>query len=282
MKRKNFKVSFASLVVILLVGVMCISTAFASFTGNTAVTTSIGSTNSAVSAGADDIDIKLGDVLDPDKIEYTGTAYKDSDKVCLIITMNDTSLVDIWLANPQGYTSFSDYRKSLAGRNAAENLIKKQDALFNKIARNEDVTLKYNYVNVMNGFAIEINYGDRDAIDSIAYKANVKNTVLSTHFDAPQAEEVIAVENEVTAYDTGIFDSEASIYDRNIAGQGTVVAILDTGIDWEHVAFSPEHPLFNLEEQKENDEEEPDDVGETEPSGIKSRTFRNCSITAAS
>ena len=42
------------------------------------------------------------------------------------------------------------------------------------------------------------------------------------------------VTNDVDVYDTGIFDSSSSEYQ----GDGVVVAVLDTGLDYTHTAFS--------------------------------------------
>ncbi|MCH5163452.1 MAG: leucine-rich repeat protein [Clostridiales bacterium] len=246
MKRKNFRLNLASFVVFLLVGVMGVTAAFTAFIGNSIINPNV-STNSAIQAGQAESD--LASALDPDKIVSSNKALSKDDKVVLIVTMDENTLIDTYLANPGSYSSFSDYRLSTDGKNAAENLINKQKALYNKIARQVDVTLKYNYVNTLNGFAIEIRYGDRKAIDGIADRANVLGTMISETYNAP---EIQAVENHVAAMGTGIFDSTRSREELKIAGQGMVAAVLDTGLDWEHIAFDPSHPLFDLENQKKN------------------------------
>ena len=245
MKRKNFRLRLASLVVFLLVGVMGVTAAVSSFLGGTA-SGSVISTNSAIQATQSDKNISS--LLNQDAIVSKSNKIKDSDRVGLIVEMNETSLIDIYNANPNGYESFEDYRLSTEGKNAAENLKNKQMALFNKIARQANVTLKYNYVNALNGFAIEITYGERNLIESIAKKANVFNTQISERYLAP---ETTVIENTVGALDTGIFDSTAA-REEGLAGQGTIVAVLDTGLDWEHVAFDPNNKLFDLENQKRN------------------------------
>ncbi len=248
MKRKNFRSKLASLVVFLLVGVMGVTAAVTSLNGKNNGDPII-STNSAIQAGRFDSDISSA--LDPDKIIDAPIIGK-SEKVSLIVELSDTSLIDMYLADSKGYATFSEYRVSPEGIEAAEALIKKQNAVYNKIARQADVKLKYNYVNVMNGFAIEITYGDRDVIDKIAYKANVFNTIVGERYEAPETQEAISVvENHVSALETGIFDSSASI-DDGFAGQGLVVGVLDTGLDFEHIAFEPENPLFDVENQRKN------------------------------
>ncbi len=52
--------------------------------------------------------------------------------------------------------------------------------------------------------------------------------------DAPTQNDNVLVENIVNVYDTGIFNSSSFGYD----GTGTVIAVLDTGLDYYHSAFS--------------------------------------------
>lgn len=244
MKRKNLKMRIASLVVFLLVGVMGITAAASSFLWKSSTSGTSVSTNSAIQATQSDTSLAAdinADYLKSETISKT-------DRIGMIIEMEETTLIDIYNANPGKYESFTDYRLSAEGKAAAENLINKQNAVYNKIARQADVELLCNYVNAMNAFAIEITYGDWDLIETVATKAKVANVTVSERYYEPEA---TVVTNTVAAYDTGIFDSTTAI-EMGIAGQGTIVAVLDTGLDWEHVAFDPNHELFHLEEQKEN------------------------------
>ncbi len=249
MKRRNLRNRLASLVVFLLVGVMGIAAAVTSLDGKD-MSSTIVSTNSAIHAGHYDSDIESK--IDSSKLIDAPVIGK-SEKIDLIVEMDENTLIDTYYADTKGYASFAEYRESPEGRAAAEALIKKQNAVFNKIARQADVKLKYNYVNVMNGFSMEITYGDREIIDKIAYKANVTNTLISERYEAPETQDAVAaVKNQVSALETGIFDSSKSI-DDGFAGQGMVVGILDTGIDFEHIAFDPNYWLFGLEEQQKEE-----------------------------
>ncbi len=247
MKRKNLRSKLASLVVFLLVGVMGVTSAIMAFnTKNTA--SPIVATGSAITAGHSDRDISS--LLDPDKLMDIPVIGKQ-DKVSFIVEVGDTALIDMYLEDSKGYATFADYRVSPEGMDAAEALINKQKAVYNKIARQADVKLTYNYVNVMNGFAMEITYGDREVIDKIAAKANIVNTMVGERYDAPNTQDAVAaVKNQVSALETGIFDSGVSIED-GFAGQGMVAGILDTGLDFEHIAFDPLDPNFELDKQLE-------------------------------
>ncbi|MBE5730433.1 MAG: hypothetical protein E7350_00590, partial [Clostridiales bacterium] len=241
MKRKNLRMRLASLAVFLLIGVMGVTGVASSYLGNTASNTVI-PTNSAITASTNS-DFDLSTVINKDIVIESAAKIGDNETVGLIVELEGETLVDMYAADPMGYATFQEYRLSKEGKAAAQALINKQNAVYNKIARQADVELKYNYVNAMNGFAIDFTYGDRDLITKIAKKANVVSTQISERYLQP---ETTVVTNEVAAHETGIFDSAYAI-EQGIAGQGQVVAILDTGLDWEHVAFQPDHELFDLE-----------------------------------
>ena len=56
--------------------------------------------------------------------------------------------------------------------------------------------------------------------------------IVGEEYEPAAVSEVVT--NEVDVYETGIFDSSDSEYQ----GDGVVVAVLDTGLDYTHTAFS--------------------------------------------
>ena len=234
MKRKNFRLSVA-LIVFVLVGIMFASAACAPVNnGNDTAN----SANSAVKVT--DSDIKTSDLVDQSKVPEQTVSYSADDEVGIIVQMNETTLLDTYLANPDGYDSYQDFLTSNAGKKAAQNLKDKQNALFNKIARKTGATLACNYVTVLNGFAVTVKYGERKELADIAYGYGAVNAMLSDHYDEPQVD---VVTNQVNAQTTGIFDSTSS-KEKGYWGEGMVVAVLDTGLDYEHPAFDPENEIF--------------------------------------
>ncbi len=93
------------------------------------------------------------------------------------------------------------------------------------------------YDTVLNGIALNINTA---YVSVLKLLDNVESIVLSETYMAPQTVEedgnsASSITNQTSVYATGIYDSSA--YAENYGGKGMVVAILDTGLDYTHVAF---------------------------------------------
>lgn len=179
-------------------------------------------------------------MVDQSKVPEQTVSYKADDEVGIIVQMDESTLLDTYLASPDKYDSYQDFLTSYEGKKAAQNLKDKQNALFNKIARKTDAKLACNYVNVLNGFAVTIKYGERKSLADVAYGYGAVNAMISDHYDEPQVD---VVTNQVNAQTTGIFDSTSS-KEKGYWGEGMVVAVLDTGLDYEHPAFDPENEIF--------------------------------------
>ena len=96
-------------------------------------------------------------------------------------------------------------------------------------------TYKYSYSVLNNGIALKV--------DSVAYAAiKEMKEVKSIEFSETYAEPQVAALNESNVYSSGIYDS-SSVSEQ---GEGMVVAIVDTGLDYSHEAFQtmPENPAW--------------------------------------
>lgn len=85
-------------------------------------------------------------MVDQSKVPEQTVSYKADDEVGIIVQMDESTLLDTYLASPDKYDSYQDFLTSYEGKKAAQNLKDKQNALFNKIARKTDAKLACNYV----------------------------------------------------------------------------------------------------------------------------------------
>lgn len=155
--------------------------------------------------------------------------FSADEKVWVIVEMEGDSLIDNYNgAKKKDYDSMQSYVLSEEGVNLSTRLLAQQNTLLKSLTKAKiDYTYKYSYTSIMNGFAIEVRYGD---ISKISSYSSVKNVIVSEVYDLPQN----VVTNEVNVYGTGIFNTS----DCEYQGDGTVVAVLDTGIDYSHEVFA--------------------------------------------
>lgn len=126
-------------------------------------------------------------------------------------------------------TEFSDFVSSPAGKRYTDGLKDKQHRVLAAMKkRGIAYELRYSYTAVTNAFSVEVDYSDVENIRAI-------NGVESVYYGNTYAQpEYTVSENNANVYSTGIYDSSEVGYD----GAGTVVAVLDTGLDYTHKAFS--------------------------------------------
>ena len=136
-------------------------------------------------------------------------AYEDSDK-----TM---SLADFALK--------SNYAK-VAKQNLAKD---KAEVLAALDEQNISYKTGEEYSTILSGFELVIKATDFE--NTCKSLGDGMNIIVGEEYNTCETQ---LVENAVDVYDTGIFNSSDSGYD----GSGMVVAVLDTGIDSNHTAFS--------------------------------------------
>ena len=156
------------------------------------------------------------------------------------------------LAEKADGESVSSYVKTWDGRSVASALRKEQDAFLKKLDKTGIAyTLEDRYDTLLNAVAIKVN---TKYVSTIKKLAGVESAVITTKYSEPEAVTSSAevVENKTSVYGTGIYDS-VDYTTENIEkgtkdyGKGTVVAILDTGLDYTHGAFqtAPSDPAWD-------------------------------------
>ncbi len=175
-------------------------------------------------------------------LENTAPTYETRS---VIVSLSEDNLLD---AAEKDGKSLEAYMDSWQGSGAKRKIRKQQDAFLAKLDKlGIEYTLERRYDSVLNGVSIEVN---TQYVSDIKKISGVESAVIAKMYYAPQVEqggEGAGVINQTTVYETGIYDSKEYTFidDENgenpagktDLGEGMVVAILDTGLDYTHEAF---------------------------------------------
>lgn len=145
----------------------------------------------------------------------------------VIVELEGDTLYDKFSSSLR-YNDYSEYGKSVEGRRAKANIIAAQQSFISKLDRHGiDYTFKYSYTGLANAVAIKVS---ADAYNEIKKMSGVVDVYYTETYAVP----TVAVTNNANVYTTGIYDSSEIDY----KGEGMVVAVLDTGLDYTHEAFA--------------------------------------------
>ena len=177
-----------------------------------------------------DLKVNYKDFLDSSVMQKLPDTIQPDDEISVIIALDEQNLLDAYEATDKAM-SFTQF--ALESEEAA-NIISKRDSRKAQILSSLDKAgVAYaageEYSAALNGFELVIQAKDFDATcKSLGEGAGI---IVGEEYKPAETK---LVENDVNVYDTGIFKSEGSGYD----GSGMVVAVLDTGLDAKHTAFS--------------------------------------------
>lgn len=153
-----------------------------------------------------------------------------------VITLSNGSMVSQYSDSGDG-REIAEYLADTQNRLLADRLVARQNALASKLQQQGLVSaVKYNYTTILDGIYVTTTYENLQAICDFE---GVGRVMVSNTYKP-----MVAVENPVNVYDTGIFNSS----DVSYTGKGTVVAVLDTGCDYTHSVFNThqvQDPLYS-------------------------------------
>ncbi len=169
-------------------------------------------------------------------------SYSPSDKVTIIVELKEDSLLEHYnnkkmSAYINNEDSFNEYALTTEAENITDDIIQQQSVVANNIQslktekKNENIL--YHYTAVLNGFAMKVNYGSLAAIRKIP---NVKSAYIAGHY------EKIKPVMDTSTKTIGAVDT----WDLAYKGEGTIVAVIDTGLDTAHAGLmtEPHNPKY--------------------------------------
>ena len=180
-----------------------------------------------------------------DTVQKTETPTYETRSV--IVSLQGENLID---GGAKAGLGVAEYVNTPSGEKQAKSLREKQDAFLNTLkSKGIPYKLEKRYSSVLNGVCIEMN---TEYVAKVKKLAGVESVVIATTYAEPktvqpQSAGGAGVENKTQVYDTGIYDTNNYTYiddehgnnpvGANDLGEGMVVAILDTGLDYTHPAF---------------------------------------------
>lgn len=157
----------------------------------------------------------------------------------LIISLDFPSLMD----SKSDDQTVAEFLSTTAGKIALDKIAASQSKLLSQLS-SAGISYKEvsRYNTVLNAVAIEVNTAQFKKIKSFAGVGMVGVSKTYAALEMPDAQV-----NPSNVYGTGIYDSSKIMSEYGYDGSGVTVAILDTGLDYTHEAFShdPETVSFD-------------------------------------
>ncbi len=170
--------------------------------------------------------------LDSSAVFKLPSTISKNENISVIITVDALSILSVY-NNSNKDISLKEFAGSDEAKAVGARIEKEKQRILKRLEKQGvNYTLGADYDTLLSGFEIVIKASDFAA--TCAQLGKGENAFISEEYKAADAQ---LVENSVNVYETGIFKSEESGYD----GSGMVVAVLDTGLDSNHSAFSTDN-----------------------------------------
>lgn len=185
-----------------------------------------------------EIKVNLENYFNPKVVQQLPSTVKDSDVISVILSTEDRNLIDAYDKSGTSLTLQEFYLSEDASA-IRRNIDATNASILADLTKNGlNFNLGVDYYTLLSGKEITIKAKDFNKVCKIV--GDRAQIIVSEVYETEAVKNVL-VDNKVNVYDTGIFDSSDFPYQ----GEGTVVAVLDTGLDYYHTAFSTKNFTAN-------------------------------------
>ena len=255
-KRRNAAIRVLSLVCVASFAAGFCVDSFKSADGSTA-TGLVQSAGDSISKLNTAIETNREDYYDPNVIYQLPETVEENQEISVIVSMDTESVIDSYF-NTQSTLSVGEYAVSHEAQKIEKTIAKERTELLRTLNKSGvSYKLGVQYDTVLSGFELVIKGKDYAKVGNLL--GDSATLILSETYE-PAVTEV--VENEVDVYETGIFNSANSMYQ----GDGVVVAVLDSGLDYTHSVFDVSH--FDLSKKRFSSSDIADKLGDTAAAGF--------------
>ena len=176
------------------------------------------------------LNVNYKDYLDSNVVYQLPEGMKDDQEISVIISLGVPDIMSAYEDTDKSvnFTDYVLYSEDAAGIEA-QIAERKTEILAELDEKGVAYKTGKEYSTILSGFEILVKAGDYAATCKALRSG--ENAIIGEVYNVAETE---LVENTVNVFDTGIFNSGDSGYD----GSGMVVAVLDTGLDTNHTAFS--------------------------------------------
>lgn len=181
-------------------------------------------------------------LFQPNRGEINSTTIDEQDRVRIIVELEEKPLL-AYRNEISTFSSVQDFMESNFAKDIEKSNTENRKRVKNTIMRsNMDVAIEREYSSVLNGFSVEANYGDLEAIKKMD---GVKNAFVEGFY-----KRIEPVENSMLTTDSvPAIGGDIVGDDFGYTGKSSVVAIIDSGLDTNHEAFaSVNNPKYTLDD----------------------------------
>ncbi len=174
--------------------------------------------------------------LDGSVVQALPDTVDENETISVIVKLDTPSLLQSYNETDKSM-SFSDYVNTDEAAKVKESIKSEKDKYLAALTRSGiSYTTGADYANVLAGF--EVLYKAKNFENACKELSGGAIAIVGEVYNVSETQ---LVENKIDVYEeTGIFDSsDFKINGQKYSGSGMVVAVLDTGLDYTHPAFSP-------------------------------------------